>query len=242
MDRLTIVAEDQEGAQDHGQRPPTRAGQPWTDEDYEDLVEAIRAGKDVEGIARAVGRSVQVVQQRLTRMLPVDEQGCVRDRALGALRAHLADPAYDWQRALLLKRPPAPIVHEERVLEGLSGLPPKDLVTIADALLDHGTPEADTLVTRLNEEVGTAHLWRTVQRRIAERMLRLSRSPIAPCEAQMGAATRVTDLLRLAGRSAWQEKGSRPEDGYSPSAPQDGWADTSEAWVGRHRAGRGGPG
>lgn len=219
MERLTMVRDDDQPKE--VARPPSRSGQPWSDADYECIVEAVRAGKGIDGIAHATSRSAQVVQQRLVRMLPVEERGCLRDRVLGALRTHLADPAYDWQRALLLTAPPTPIVHEERVLSGFSGLPAQDLVTIADALLDHGTPSADELLARLDAEVADPLLWRHVEQRTAERMLRRAHWPLAPYEADQEAAARVLELRRLS------------QDPHSHE-PQE-WVD---GWVGRHRDGR----
>lgn len=80
---------------------PARSGQPWEQSDYEALVAGCRAGDtSIAELSRSLGRGESTVLDRLRRMLPVEERGLPRHRALHRLRELLQeDPGYDWDAA-----------------------------------------------------------------------------------------------------------------------------------------------
>lgn len=78
------------------------AGLPWDAEDYQVLVERIRAGDDADEIAVALYRKPGGVSSRLKWLLPPDESEGMRSLdVLTELRGLLATPDYDWKGAVL---------------------------------------------------------------------------------------------------------------------------------------------
>lgn len=117
--------------------PPARSGEPWTDEDYQQLVALVRDGADNDGIAEGLQRPVSTVGGRVRRLLPVEERRCPADRVLVAAREHLSDPTYDWRHIMLLSEPPRPSapLPPPVVRGGIPGLDDDDLVATAYGLL-----------------------------------------------------------------------------------------------------------
>ena len=116
-------------------RPP-RTGQPWTEEDYGTLVSACRDGLDLAAVAERLGRTELAVLDRARRMLPVDERGLPRDRALTRLQELLGrQEGYDWSAAMRQAPPPPPVEHRVYRREGLAGLQTAELLAVAEALV-----------------------------------------------------------------------------------------------------------
>ncbi|NNG18379.1 hypothetical protein HJ590_02100 [Naumannella sp. ID2617S] len=142
--------------------PPSRPrnhGQPYTDEDHEQLVKLAREGRDADAIAEALGRTRPVVLQRMRRLLPLDHRGCPTDRILSALRAAIAEPDYDWRTTVLLTPPPPPPAPVQEVLRtGLAGLDPDQLVRVTHAVAVSATPGSQDLLDELAREVARQHL------------------------------------------------------------------------------------
>lgn len=121
------------------QRPrPPRSGEPWTDEDYAELVRRCRDGDSAQEIAEALGRRDTSVFERAKRMLPLDERGAPRDRCLARLRHHVTTQEdYDWEQHLVATPPPRPIVTYENpapILGGIPGLSDPQLLELAVTL------------------------------------------------------------------------------------------------------------
>jgi hypothetical protein len=154
---------------------PARTGLPWTDEDYERLVGGCRRGTGLEPLAEELGRSWVAVLDRARRMLPVDERGLPRDRALPRLGELLEqDPAYDWAAALRTSPPPPPVERPVYLRRGLEGLYPEELLEIAEVfVLEHrgGHRVRDRLLTRVRAEGLWEDLEATVGRTLVQRAL-----------------------------------------------------------------------
>lgn len=118
-------------------RPP-RSGEPWTDDDYEQLLDLCREGLTLPAAALRLGRSEAAVRGRAMKLLPVDERGTPQDRVLVQLRTHLEDEdEYDWRKHLAATPPPRPVinhVHPPAVLSGIEGLQDDELLAMASAL------------------------------------------------------------------------------------------------------------
>jgi hypothetical protein len=147
------------------QRRQSRSGQPWTEEENEQLVALVRSGSDLDAMADQVRRSSTSVVSRLRRMLPLEHRSCPNDRVVIALRGHLLDPGYDWQAIMLLTPPPRPVVRSPEIVRtGLAGLPDDDLVGVAHSVLLDDRSATATLRARLIDEVGKRGLAREVTR------------------------------------------------------------------------------
>lgn len=115
---------------------PSRNGQPWTEEDYEALVTTCREGVDLETLAERLGRTELAVLDRARKMLPVDERGLPRDRAVTRLRELLrSEEGYDWSAAMRQAPPPPPVEHRVYRREGIAGLRAPELLAVAEALV-----------------------------------------------------------------------------------------------------------
>lgn len=132
---------------------PKRSGKLWEELDYELLVEGIREGLDVPALAERVGRVESSVWQRLRRLVPLPQRGCLTDQLLPVLRTALDDPEYDWRTEMRLTPAPAPIVHQEVVRTGLDGLSDDQMVTVAYALLASSGHEEAELFAELRERL-----------------------------------------------------------------------------------------
>lgn len=165
--RLIPTPEETPTPEDTPSPGPARAGQPWTDADYEALVDGCRRGTDLTSLSEELGRSVVAVLDRARRMLPAEERGLPRDRALPRLRELLEqDPDYDWDAAMRASPPPPPVEHPVYVRRGLAGLQPEELLAIAEVLVLEprgggavrrrllGAVRAEGLVDELGHRVG----------------------------------------------------------------------------------------
>lgn len=158
---------------------PKRSGKLWEPLDYELLVEGVREGLDVPALAERVGRPENSVWQRLRRLVPVPQRGCLTDQLLPVLRTALADPAYDWQAEMRLTPPPAPIVHREVIRTGIEGLTDADAVTVAYALLASGGEEEAGVLARLIPRLEADRLVEDLIELRAQRAVRASPYSIA---------------------------------------------------------------
>lgn len=147
---------------DRGPRPaarspgvdrPSRSGEPWTDEDYQRILVAVREGAtDMADVAARIGRTLGPTTSKARRLLPLAERSAPPDRVCLLLREHQDDPQYDWRRTTLEEPPPRPVV-QPPALTGIAGLPGADLVTIGYAVaLAAGLIDED-VVARLGEEL-----------------------------------------------------------------------------------------
>lgn len=154
---------------------PSRSGKLWETSDYEAMVAAIRDGAaDEAAIAERIGRSESTVGDRLRRLLPLPQRGCLPDRVLPALQDALADPDYDWAHEMLLSPPPTPIVRQEVIRSGLAGLNDDQVVTIAYALMASAGAEEAELLDDLAERLRDQRLIDRVVTRRAMRAVRAS--------------------------------------------------------------------
>ena len=124
--------------------PRHRSGEPWTDDDYEELLRLYREGTDLAELSRRLGRSQAVVQARAKRLLPLDQRGVPSDRVLPQLRRNLLQvDDYDWQTHLAATPPPRPVVnhvHPPAVRTGIEGLQDHELLAMALALAQLPAP------------------------------------------------------------------------------------------------------
>ncbi|WP_347269069.1 hypothetical protein [Paracoccus sp. (in: a-proteobacteria)] len=192
---------------------PKRSGRLWETLDYELLVEGIREGLDVPALAERVGRVESSVWQRLRRLVPLPQRGCLADQLLPVLRTALADPAYDWQAEMRLTPPPAPIVRKEIVHNGLDGLTADDAVAIAYALLASGGDDEAAVLSRLMPRLEADDLIEDLIELRARKAVRASPFSIAADAA-------------WAHASYWV-RGRRPDRdryrSYAPFAEPTGW-------------------
>ncbi len=156
-----------------GPARPARTGSRWTDEDYGRLVTMCREGRDLDELTEALSRSEQSVLDRARRMLPPEERGLPRDRAVARLQERLReDPGYDWSAALLQGPPPRPVEHVVYRSTGLDGLHRHELLAVAEALVqvEHVDGQLRNDVLRAVEEHGLDdELARQVGSRIVRR-------------------------------------------------------------------------
>jgi hypothetical protein len=81
------------------QVPESRRGRAWSEAEDARLVEGVREGLDLPGLAERHGRSTSGIGARLALLIP--HPGPAGDEALEWLRAQFArDPAYSWQSVL----------------------------------------------------------------------------------------------------------------------------------------------
>lgn len=79
---------------------PARAGNGWTDDDHDRLVDAIREGLDLGEVADRLQRTHGSIRSRARRLAPAGALIAGR-HGFDALRsALLSDPAYDWKARL----------------------------------------------------------------------------------------------------------------------------------------------
>lgn len=79
---------------------PARAGNGWTDDDHNHLVDVIREGLDLAEVADRLQRTRGSIRSRARRLAPVGALTAGR-HGFDALRsALLSDPAYDWKARL----------------------------------------------------------------------------------------------------------------------------------------------
>ena len=177
-------------------RRPARSGQPWTDEDYEQLIDLVREGLGTYAIAEALGRSDGAVSLRLRALLPPEERSCLGDRVLPTLRTHLRDrPDYPWAEIMVQSPPPAPVVRQVVQRHGIAGLEDAQLTEVAWAMLNCETTD-DQVLQDVCSEVDTRRLDRTVTDRLT-RALERRVPPLTPDEASHAAQVRFE---RASGR------------------------------------------
>jgi hypothetical protein len=167
-------------------RRPSRSGQPWTDDDYEQMIALVREGHDLDDVADSLGRSPQAVTGKMRAVLPVDQRACPPDRVLPALRAEVTDdPAYPWADIVLQSPPPPPVVRQVVHREGVAGLEDDDLVTIAWALIACEGAD-DEVLASVCREVHSRALTRRVTSRFARSLMRRT-PPVMSDEAHEAA-------------------------------------------------------
>lgn len=192
---------------------PARSGQPWTEEDYQQLVSLVRDGADEGAVAEALQRSPTTIIPRVRRLLPVEERRCAEDRVLVAAHEHLSDPAYDWRQIMLLSEPPRPVHQPPTVVRyGLEALTDDDLVTVTYALLCTYRDRDTRLLRDVATEVDRRQVVRRLVRRRADALLhRPGGSALGPHEAEDVAERWVleTPAWDEVGRGAgWAEGGA----------------------------------
>lgn len=115
-----------------------RSGEPWTDDDYLELMRLCRQDAPLDEVCHGLGRTPAAVQARAKRLLPLDQRGVPTDRVLTQLRTVLlADEDHDWAGCLAATPPPRPVVnhvHPPAVLTGIDGLQDDELLAMARAL------------------------------------------------------------------------------------------------------------
>lgn len=149
--------------------------------DYELLVQGLRDGLDLDGLAEFARRSVASVSQRVRRLLPVAQRGCLAEVMLDAARTALADEAYDWRNEMLLS---PPVIRNEIVRTGLDGLEQNHLVTIAYALMASGGDSEHLLLQQLMPRLRDEHLLARIVAIRAHHALRASPTPLTWREAR----------------------------------------------------------
>jgi hypothetical protein len=78
-----------------------RAWGPWSDDEDEALVQELRDGLELDGIAEIHGRSIGAIRARVNRMVPDDEQHPTKRKArIEFLREQLRAGDYDWRTPL----------------------------------------------------------------------------------------------------------------------------------------------
>src|SRR5699024_8049127 len=144
--------------------PPQRSGEPWTDDDYQILLQGCRAGLELSELSQRLQRSPNPVRERAKRMLPLDQRGVPGDRVLVQLRTNLlADPDYDWAHHLAATPPPRPIVNHVLPTPnyaGIPGLKDEELLVVAEALAQQRRPRTPD-----------DHVGRALSREVAQRGL-----------------------------------------------------------------------
>ena len=179
------------------QRRPHRSGQPWTDDDYLQMLALVREGHDADDIAGLIGRSPQAVAGKMRAVLPVEQRSCPSDRVLGALKVLVTDdPAYPWAEIVLQSPPPPPIVRQVIQREGVGGLEDDALVTIAWALIGSEGADEDVLQS-ICREVRERSLTRRVTDRFARSLMRRT-PPVMSDEAHDAAVRWFEEAAGLA--------------------------------------------
>lgn len=172
---------------------PARSGQPWLDEDYEQLLELVREGHDVDDIANTIGRSHASVQSKVKALLPPEVRGAPSDRHLPALRAELtADRDYPWDEVILQMPPPAPVVTQVIKRAGVAGLDDDELVVVAQALLTGCDPDSPTVESVVREVRDRRLVERVTASYVRSLLVRLP--PVTPDEAAF-AASRLFEIV-----------------------------------------------
>lgn len=111
------------------------AGVAWSDDEDEALVQELRDGLDLAGIAEIHGRSVGAVRSRASFMVSHDEDRPVSQKArVELLREHLAAGEYDWRSPLHAATKSVPWTPEEDQVIRAGWEDSTRLVELADAL------------------------------------------------------------------------------------------------------------
>lgn len=128
--------------------PPTRHKQPWTEQDLEAALEAVREDCPLEDIAERIGRTPLVLRNQLRRMLPADERHLKADLIQARLRQLNRNGDYDWLAAMAQQPKPEWTLQAEAYEQrqtalvdsarsvGVGALSDNDLITLATAILD----------------------------------------------------------------------------------------------------------
>ncbi|GAA1671447.1 hypothetical protein GCM10010977_16550 [Citricoccus zhacaiensis] len=167
---------------DHRAISPIRHGQPWTEQDFAEVMQAVREGCALEEIAERIGRSVNGLRNQLRRMLPADERHLTADVVLLRLRQLNQYDDYDWLAAMA-EQPKSDwqLRHEaeqhsrETMLEnarvvGIGALPEEHLLTVAAALVDTGESVPSDLRLILAKEISERGLLGRLADRARDRM------------------------------------------------------------------------
>lgn len=212
-----------------GQAQASRYGQPWTDEDYEGLISAVRSGLDEQQIAKALGRPSSTVLGRIRKLLPVEVRQCPYDRVLPAARDAFEAEGYDWRVTILHSPPPRPIVTPAPIVRhGVAGLSADELGTIAFSLASTGGTRCAELLERVCAEMHSESDSQNIARDLAAQWLRRSGAPIGWGEYATQAAH---DWLSSADGWSLSAPHSRRygwEPGPEWDTPYSGWRNEDE--------------
>ncbi|WP_159551816.1 hypothetical protein [Citricoccus sp. K5] len=167
---------------DHRAISPIRHGQPWTEQDFAEVMQAVSEGCALEEIAERIGRSVNGLRNQLRRMLPADERHLTADVVLLRLRQLNKDNDYDWLAAMAEQpksdwelRCEAERHSRERMLEnarvvGIGALPEDHLLAVAAALVDTGESVPSDLRLILAKEISERGLLGRLADRARDRL------------------------------------------------------------------------
>lgn len=189
---------------------PIRHGQTWTEQDFADLMQAVRQDCTLEEVAEAVGRSVNGLRNQLRRMLPADERHLPADVVLMRIRQLNRNGDYDWLAAMAEQPTPewqlrweadqrsrAALLENARVV-GVGALPDDHLMALAKATLDCRDPLPSDLAEVMAKELSERGLTAALADHARERLDGI-----------------LARILRQEPQIRWQdESGDLPPFGY----------------------------
>lgn len=184
-------------------RPPTsapRSGLPWSDADYQQILDAARAGeRDIEEVARRLGRASSTTMAKAKQLLPLAQRAVPFDRVLPLLQEYQEQPDYDWRQVMLEQPPPRPVINPP-ALSGLRGLEHADLLLLGYAVgVAAPALEAD-LVARMGDELERRGVLTDLERYRVERLVRQPGSETTWSEALAEARVWLRRVFPEVGR------------------------------------------
>lgn len=196
-------------------RTPTsapRSGLPWGDADYQQILDAARSGeRDIEEVARRLGRAANPTMGKAKQLLPLAQRGVPFDRVLPLLQEYQEQPDYDWRQVMLEQPPPRPVINPP-ALSGLRGLEPEDLLLLGYAVGVAASALEEDIVTRMGDELERRGLLADLERYRVERLVRQPGSEAtwseALAEAQLWLRRVFPESRR--GLSHWGHQGWDP--------------------------------
>lgn len=181
-----------------------RSGQPWSDADYQQILDAARAGeRDIGVVARRLGRATNPTMAKAKQLLPLAQRGVPFDRVLPLLSDYQEKPDYDWRQVMLEQPPPRPIINPPE-LAGLRGVAREDLLLLGYAVGVAATALSDDLVARVGEELDRRGLLTDLERYRAERLLRQPGSEAMWSEATVEAQLWLSRVFPEEQRRPWR--------------------------------------
>lgn len=214
------VADDETAARASQARPTApRSGMPWTDADYEAILDAVRNGEnDLGGVAERIGRAKHTTWAKTKRLLPVAERAAPIDRAMRLIREHLKDPDYDWRQATLEEPPPRPVI-QPPALTGIPGLGGSELVAIGYAVALSAATIHHEVVAEVGAQLERRRLLGRLREHRAERLTQQPGAEITWSHA-MADAERWIDRVFPATTGASQYwRAVEPERYFDPEPP-----------------------